>query len=74
MAPRRQTADNHAWCASGHRLLDNPRLNPAFLQLAQHPAGDFIGRSTAFGMRPVGGTPAQMDRFTREQIAKWAKW
>jgi tripartite-type tricarboxylate transporter receptor subunit TctC len=24
-------------------------------------------------MRPVGGTPAEMNQFTREQIAKWGK-
>jgi tripartite-type tricarboxylate transporter receptor subunit TctC len=34
---------------------------------------DFIDRFAAFGMQPVGSTPAEMDRFTREQIAKWAK-
>jgi tripartite-type tricarboxylate transporter receptor subunit TctC len=34
---------------------------------------DFIERFAAFGMQPVGGTPAEMDQFTRQQIAKWEK-
>ena len=34
---------------------------------------DFIERYAAFGMNPVGGTPEEIDRFTRAQIAKWSK-
>jgi tripartite-type tricarboxylate transporter receptor subunit TctC len=34
---------------------------------------DFIDRFATFGMQPIGGTPAEMDKFTREQIARWAK-
>jgi tripartite-type tricarboxylate transporter receptor subunit TctC len=32
---------------------------------------DFVERYGAFGMEPVGSTPQEMERFTREQIAKW---
>jgi len=34
---------------------------------------DFIERFAGFGMEPVGSTPEECDRFTREQIDKWAK-
>jgi tripartite-type tricarboxylate transporter receptor subunit TctC len=34
---------------------------------------DFIDRYAAFGMEPAGSSPEEMDRFTREQIAKWSK-
>lgn len=34
---------------------------------------EFIDRFAAFGMQPVGSTPAEMDQFTRAQIDKWAK-
>lgn len=34
---------------------------------------DFIERYAAFGMDPVGSTPEEIDRFTRNQIAKWSK-
>ncbi|MBI4206414.1 MAG: tripartite tricarboxylate transporter substrate binding protein [Betaproteobacteria bacterium] len=47
------------------------QLNTEIVRMAREP--DFIERFAAFGMQPVGSTPAEMDRFTREQIAKWAK-
>lgn len=47
------------------------RLHGEIAKMAKEP--DFIERFSTFGMQPVGSTPAEMDRFTRDQIAKWAK-
>ena len=47
------------------------RLHAEIAKMAKEQ--DFIDRFATFSMQPVGGTPAEMDKFTREQIAKWAK-
>ena len=60
-------------------LLAPARTPPAIIrQLSAEIAKvsrqkDFIERFAAFGMEPVGSTPEECDRFTREQIEKWAK-
>ncbi|MBI4193756.1 MAG: tripartite tricarboxylate transporter substrate binding protein [Betaproteobacteria bacterium] len=60
-------------------LLAPARTPPAILRRlsgeisAMAKQQDFIDRFAAFGMEPVGSTPEQCDRFTREQIARWAK-
>lgn len=47
------------------------RLQGEIAKMAKEP--EFNERFATFGMQPVGSSPAEMDRFTREQIAKWAK-
>jgi tripartite-type tricarboxylate transporter receptor subunit TctC len=47
------------------------KLSGEIAKIAKQP--DFVARYAAFGMRPVGSTPEEIDRFTRDQIAKWAK-
>lgn len=47
------------------------KLSEEIAKIAKQP--DFIARYAGFGMRPVGSTPEEIDRFTRAQIAKWAK-
>jgi tripartite-type tricarboxylate transporter receptor subunit TctC len=34
---------------------------------------DIVERYAAFGMQPVGSTPEEMDRFTRDQLQKWSQ-
>ncbi len=47
------------------------QLNSELSRMARQQ--DFIERFAGFGMEPVGSTTEACDRFTRDQIAKWAK-
>jgi tripartite-type tricarboxylate transporter receptor subunit TctC len=47
------------------------RLNQALVQVLKSPA--FVERMTGMGNEPVGSTPAEFNRFIREEIPKWAK-
>jgi tripartite-type tricarboxylate transporter receptor subunit TctC len=47
------------------------RLNQALVQVLKSPA--FVERMTGMGNEPVGSTPAEFDRFIRQEIPKWAK-
>jgi len=47
------------------------RLHAEIAKMAKEQ--DFIDRFATFSMQPIGSTPAEMGKFTREQIAKWAK-
>jgi len=47
------------------------RLNQALVQVLKSPA--FVEHMTGMGNEPVGSTPAEFDRFIREEIPKWAK-
>jgi tripartite-type tricarboxylate transporter receptor subunit TctC len=46
-------------------------LNQRLVQVLKSP--DFIERMTAMGNEPVGSTPAEFDKFIRDEIPKWAK-
>ena len=47
------------------------RLNGEIVRMTHQQ--DFIDRFAGFGMEPLGSTPEACDKFTRDQIAKWAK-
>jgi tripartite-type tricarboxylate transporter receptor subunit TctC len=47
------------------------RLNQAFVQVVKSP--DVAERAAALGNEPVGSTPAEFDKFIREEIPKWSK-
>jgi len=46
------------------------KLSAEIARIAKQP--DLVEQYARFGMEPVGSTPAEMDRFTRDQIAKWS--
>jgi tripartite-type tricarboxylate transporter receptor subunit TctC len=46
-------------------------LNQRLVQVMKSP--DIIERVTAMGNEPVGSTPAEFDKFIRDEIPKWAK-
>jgi tripartite-type tricarboxylate transporter receptor subunit TctC len=46
------------------------KLSAEIARIAKQSA--FIEQYARFGMEPVGNTPAEMERFTRDQIAKWS--
>ncbi len=47
------------------------RLNQALVQIMKTP--DIVERMAAMGNEPVGNTPAEFDRFIRDEIPKWGK-
>lgn len=47
------------------------RLNSEIVKMTRQQ--DFTSRFAGFGMEPVGSTPEEIEKFTREQIARWAK-
>ena len=47
------------------------RLSHALVQVVKLP--DIVERVTAMGNEPVGSTPAEFDKFIRDEIPKWAK-
>ena len=47
------------------------RLNQALVQAVKSP--DIAERAAAMGNEPVGSTPAEFDKFIRDEIPKWAK-
>ena len=47
------------------------RLNQALVQVVKSP--EIVERVAAMGNEPVGSTPAEFDKFIRDEIPKWAK-
>jgi tripartite-type tricarboxylate transporter receptor subunit TctC len=47
------------------------RLGSEIADIVKQP--DIVERYAAFGMQPVGSTPEEMDRFTRDQLQKWSQ-
>jgi tripartite-type tricarboxylate transporter receptor subunit TctC len=47
------------------------RLNQALVHIMKAP--DILERVAAMGNEPVGSTPAEFDKFIRDEIPKWAK-
>jgi tripartite-type tricarboxylate transporter receptor subunit TctC len=47
------------------------RLSSEIADIVKQP--DIVERYAAFGMQPVGSTPEEMDRFTRDQLQKWSQ-
>ena len=47
------------------------RLNQALVQVMKSP--DIVERMAAMGNEPVVSTPAEFDRFIRDEIPKWGK-
>jgi tripartite-type tricarboxylate transporter receptor subunit TctC len=47
------------------------RLSSDIADIVKQP--DIVERYAAFGMQPVGSTPEEMDRFTRDQLQKWSQ-
>jgi tripartite-type tricarboxylate transporter receptor subunit TctC len=47
------------------------RLHQEVVKMSKDP--DFAKRYAAFDMNPIASTPQELVRFTRDEIAKWAK-
>ena len=47
------------------------RLNEALVRIMKSP--DILERIAAMGNEPVGSTPAEFDKFIRDEIPKWGK-
>ena len=47
------------------------RLGQALVQIMKTP--DIVERMAAMGNEPVGNTPAEFDKFIRDEIPKWGK-
>ena len=47
------------------------RLHQAFVQVMKSP--DILERVAAMGNEPVAGTPAEFDKFIRDEIPRWGK-
>jgi tripartite-type tricarboxylate transporter receptor subunit TctC len=47
------------------------RLNEALVRIMKSP--DILDRIAAMGNEPVGSTPAEFDKFIRDEIPKWGK-
>ena len=47
------------------------RLSQALVQIMKTP--DIVERMAAMGNEPVGNTPAEFDKFIRDEIPKWGK-